>query len=133
MSDNGFAGAKFNIVTHRGDPTSATLTSGHRVSKQNYIFYVDSDSIWQKIKCSDYHGSHFLYLDPIYQIDGQEGKGHWAFMCTCGSPAVIVGPEEASFEDSGAVERLLVCYAYHLTLREYGHGWHQGSDGATWT
>lgn len=127
-----FQGAVFNIVRQRGDPKSAVLQSGHRVVKEDYVFFKDDQGQWQRIKCSDYHGSHFVYCDPLFN-DDEKGKGHWAFMCTCGSPAVMVGPSEAELEETDAKERLLVCYAYHQTLSAYGVGRHGGSDGGRWT
>jgi hypothetical protein len=132
MSESPFSGAVFNIVKHRGDPKSAFLQSGHTVLKEDYVFFKDDRGMVQKMKCSDYHGTHFVYLDPVYN-DDEKGKGHWAFMCTCGSPAVIVGPGEAELEDVDSGERLLVCMAYHQTLKAYGVGQHGGSDGRRWT
>jgi len=136
----GFEGYNFNIVRARGSPTEATLQSGHRVEKQEYVYFRNTEGQWMTVKCADYHGAHFLYLDPMYNEDPKQvdpnkeitGRGHWFAMCTCGSPAVIVGPEEAGYEDSDAPANLLVCYIYHLTLRTGGHGYHQGSDPRPW-
>ena len=128
-SKGAFASHKFNIVKQRGSPTEVELRSGHIVRKESYIYYHDESDQWRTVKASDYHGEHFIYVDPLFN----EGVlGHFSFMCTCGSPAVIVGPEDAKLEDTGFPERLLVCYIYHLTLTNYGHGWHQTSDGRRW-
>jgi len=124
-----FSGHKFNIVRWRGNPTEATLKSGHVVRKEKYIYYRDTNDRWIAVRASDYHGEHFVYVDPLFN-DGV--LGHFSFMCTCGSPAVIVGPADAALEDTNCPERLLVCYIYHLTLTKYGHGWHQTSDGRRW-
>lgn len=122
---------KFNTVKHRGDPKSAVLESGHTVKKQEYVYFKDEHGQYVALKCADYHGAHFLYLDPVFN-DDEKGKGHWFAMCTCGAPAVIVGPQQGDMEDTGVQERLLVCYAYHLTLHNYGAGWHQGSSPRRW-
>ena len=138
-----FKGHSFNIVRQKGSPTKVTLETGHVVEKQEYVYFrmPNSDGSgpgdWRMTRCADYHGEHFLYLDPLYndppkQVDPAKaatGRGHWFAMCTCGSPAVIVGPMEASYEESEAVEQLLVCYIYHKTLREDGFGKHADQAG----
>ncbi len=126
-----FAGSTFNVVRHRGDPQEATLASGHVVKKEEHIYYKNEYGQHVMVKCAEYHGAHFLYADPVYNLDA-EGKGHWFAMCTCGAPAVVVGPTEAMFEESGHAAQLLVCYVYHATLRQFGFGWHQGSEARPW-
>lgn len=143
-----FEGYSFNIVKQRASPTKVQLDSGHFVEKQDYVYYqapnedASGPGEWGMVKCSDYHGEHFVYLDPMYhedpkQIDpntGQTGRGHWFAMCTCGSPAVIVGTEEAQREISDYVGTLLVCYIYHSTLVEDGFGTHADQQGRRrWT
>lgn len=136
-----FDGYRFNIVRFR-DPTKATLSTGETVHKADRVFFkVPSDSEmsglqsgdWTYLKCADYHTEHFLYIDPLYLKDEAHGKGHWFAMCTCGSPAVIVGPEDAALEDSSCPERLLVCYLYHLTLTQTGHGRHATTGERPWS
>lgn len=142
MSDN-LSGYSFNIVRQRGSPTEVILKSGHKVEKQDYVFFqmpnpdASGPGDFMMVKCADYHGEHFVYLDPLYdtppaQINPNKkttGRGHWFAMCTCGSPSVMVGPAEASFEESNSVQRLLVCYIYHSTLRQYGVGKHADQEG----
>ncbi len=125
---------KFNIIKHRGSPNEATTLSGHKVEKQEHVYYLKPSPYgrneqWVMVKCADYHGEHFVYCDPLYNNSKGEGIGHVAFMCTCGSQAVIVGPVEAALENSRAVEQLLVCLIYHHTLREYGVGKHSHQEG----
>lgn len=138
-----FKGFQFNIVRKRGSPTEVTLQSGHKVEKQDYVYYrkpnpdASAPGDWSMVKCSDYHGEHFVYLDPLYNdpaahVDPNKrdtGRGHWFAMCTCGSPAVIVGPDEAAKEDSNCKEQMLVCYIYHLTLVQDGWGRHADQAG----
>jgi hypothetical protein len=131
MSDNPFEGKKFNIIKHRGDPKEATLESGHVVKKEDYVYFINDKNQYVAMKCADYHGAHFVYLDPVFN-DDEKGKGHWFAMCTCGSPAVTIGPMEAQIEMDGWREQLLVCYVYHGSLKAYGHGRHQGQEGRKW-
>lgn len=143
-----FDGHSFNIIKHRDGPTKVILKSGHKVTKENYIYFqapnadASAPGDWMMVKCADYHGEHFVYLDPLYNTDALHadpdkritGRGHWFAMCSCGSPAVVVGPTEAAKEDSDCPERLLVCYTYHLTLNEYGFGTHADEEGRRrWT
>jgi len=123
---------KFNIVRHWGSPTEVVLDSGHKVTKQDYVYFKNTLGQWVMVKCADYHGAHFVYLDPLYNEEGPDGVGHWFAMCTCGSPAVIIGPTDAAMEETSPKLNLLVCYAYHLTLTTYGFGWHQGQGGQKW-
>lgn len=131
----------FNIIKFR-DPTQATLGSGDTVHHADRVYFkVPADSEmaglkggdWLSVKCADYHTEHFLYIDPLYLHDKVEGKGHWFAMCTCGSPAVLVGPTDAAMEDSSCPERLLVCYLYHLTLTQTGHGRHATTGERPWS
>ncbi len=146
-------GARRNNIRQRGSPTKVTLESGHQVEKQEYVYFPmpdDQDDVvskspvqWRMVKTSDYHGEHFLYLDPKYlgtpapsdPNSPSQGLGHWFAMCTCGSPAVIVGPKDAALEDSDCPEQLLVCIYYHNTLIEDGRaGKHADQEGRRlWT
>ena len=134
----------FNRVRNIGGPTEVTLQTGHVVTKEEYVYFqipnVDASGPgdWTKIKCADYHGEHFVYLDPLYNapavhVDPNKaltGRGHYFAMCTCGSLAVIVGPSDAELQESDATESLLVCYIYHATLDMYGWGRHADQAGA---
>lgn len=118
----------FTVVRHRGDPTSATLATGEEVKKEPYLFFQDGGGTWRKVKCADYHGEHFLYLNPQWL----KGKlGHWFAMCTCGSAAVIISPIEARGHESNIEEQLLICYRYEQTLHEFGYGIH-ATGGRKW-
>ena len=134
MSENGGAPYRFNVIHHRGDPTRATLQSGHTVTKLDQV-YIKSpfDNTWLSLKCADYHGEHFVYIDPLYNIDGPEGEHHWFAMCTCGGPAVIIGPGVAGMtHEAGVGLNMLVCLHFMNTLAKYGTGFHQGQSRQQW-
>lgn len=132
--------SQFNMVKHRGDPKSAITLSGHRVEKQDFVYFnlpADIGSLragtWVTMKCADYHLEHFIYIDPLYLKEGKEGRGHWFAMCTCGSPAVIIDPATAVHHGSlGEEGNLLVCYMYMLNLTNYGVGFHIGQEKRKW-
>ncbi len=141
-------GNKQNVIRQRGSPTEAILDSGHKIEKQEYVYFrmpnddASAPGDWRMVKCSDYHGEHFIYLDPLYNLPArpvdpnkaETGVGHWFAMCSCGSPAVIVGPVEAAKEDSDCPEQLLVCVFYHNTLVDDGFGTHADQIGRRrWT
>lgn len=140
MSGNDkFSNYSFNIISNRNSPTEAVISSGQRVKKQDFVFFKLPGEIgqlkagdWVSIKCADYHNEHFIYIDPVYLKDGQEGVGHWFAMCTCGSPAVIIDVHDTKEHDVQEDRNLLVCYHYMLTKTNYGHGWHVGQDGRSW-
>lgn len=106
----------FTIIHHRGDPTHATTVDGHKVEKREFIYVPEIGNV----KAADYHGEHFVYADPE-ALPPLNKKGRWFAMCTCGSPAVIVG-KEVYKSDSG----LVVCY-FHASF-----GRHTTGDGREW-
>lgn len=144
MSHNPFKGKgyKFGIVRQRGSPVEVTLDSGHVVKKEKWLYikaattgFADPNKEqWEHYEAADYHGEHFLYVDPLYHVDGPEGTGHVAIMCTCGSPGIIVGATSGRLEDSDRTKKLAVCYVYHTTLETYGTGMHADQQGRRkWT
>jgi hypothetical protein len=138
-----FQGFRFNVIRQRASPTEVILASGHKVEKLDRVYFrppnadASGPGNWTMVKCADYHGEHFVYMDPVYdlpaaRIDPSQattGRGHWFAMCTCGSPAVIVGPTEAAKEDSECPEQLLVCFVYHASLVQDGWGKHADQEG----
>jgi hypothetical protein len=124
-----FEGFRFNIIKHRGDPQTAETLSGHTVKKESHVYLKSPyDNKVISLRCADYHGEHFVYINPMYEKDGSDGLGQWFAMCTCGSPAVIIGPMAAQSHDEGLWENMLVCYAFAMTQASHGHGWHQGQE-----
>lgn len=93
----------FSIIHHRGEPQEATTLKGQKIFRQDHLFVVE----WgQFVPCAPYD-DHFVYENP----DTDEGTS--AYMCTCGSAAVIANPEEGG--------RMFVCL-FHAT-----HGSHTTS------
>ncbi len=140
MSDNGgFKPHPLNLVKQRNSPTEAVLTNGQLVTKEEFVYFKLPGEIgklkagdWVSIKCADYHNEHFLYIDPVYLVDGKLGLGHWFAMCTCGSPGIILDPHTTEEHGSKENVNLMVCYHYMLMKTTFGHGWHVGQDGRRW-
>jgi len=135
----------YNIIANRGDPKTATTLSGHHVEKkEDVIIPSPFDGTMISLKCADYHLEHFVYIDPLFQmkLPDDDRRQVWFAMCTCGSPAVIIGPGEASVhEDVSWLDRMtgkginvnmLVCQFYMMTLLEHNHGWHMNQDKKEW-
>ena len=126
--NNGFdmTTARLNLIKHRGDPKNAVLESGHKVEKQEYIYFtVPSDgnrpAQAEAVKCAEYHGEHFIYADPLYEEQGDTGRGRWFAMCTCGSPAVLLtGAQVKEMGISEDGKQLAVCYFYTSELVNKG-------------
>jgi hypothetical protein len=91
----------FAIIHHRGSPTKATTLDGHKVERLEEIFIPEWGAF---IKCAPYL-EHFIYEDPESKIR----IGRWVHMCTCGSPAVIVGFDAYKRDASKGTGSFLVC------------------------
>jgi hypothetical protein len=105
----------FAIIKHRGSNFEATTLDGHKVKRQEKIWIPDYNNY---INCAPYD-DHFIFEDP------EKNKiGRWMHMCTCGSPAVVVGYNvyKADASNSGA---LMVCWLHAST------GLH-GTGGSKW-
>jgi len=131
---------KFNIIKHRGSPTDAITLTGHKVFKQEFVYFQLPQSFggfakgdWITMRCADYHGSHFIYIDPVYLEDGPHAKGHFFAMCTCGSPAVLAGPgEEVSIGTPDGSTLILVCLFYQNEYHRVGRGRHLNEGERMW-
>lgn len=106
----------FSIIKQKGDPNKATTLDGYEVYRQEKIFIPEMGGF---VRCAPY-SSHFVYLDPTNK------KGRWFAMCTCGSPAVIVGYDAYERDQSYNEGAMLVCL-YHAQ-----HGYHQNEQGSNW-
>lgn len=71
---------KFNIIRHRGAPQETTTLKGRKIERQAKIFVLEYSAF---VACAPYD-DHFVYEN--------NEVGQSAYMCTCGSPAVIVPP-----------------------------------------
>jgi len=75
----------FEIIHHRGQVQKAQTAQGKIVEREEYLFVPE----WgQFIQCAPYE-EQFVYQDPDNTIGGS------AFLCTCGSAAVVINPERA--------------------------------------
>jgi hypothetical protein len=100
----------FAIIKHRGDLNHAETADGYKVHRKNKIYF--SEHGW--IKCAPYD-NHFIYDDPMaYKIIGR-----WSPMCSCGSPAGIVGynayindATPTNKKESTIAGEMLVCLAH---------------------
>lgn len=138
------APVSYNIIKSRGDPTTAITLTGHRVEKKPFVIMpnpMDSEGYASKpmaLKCADYHNEHFVYIDPLFEKDlpKTEKRRYWFAMCTCGSPAGMIGPGDVAIHEGenwdGTQENMLVCQAYFQNLLMYGHGFHVGQDPTEW-
>jgi hypothetical protein len=99
----------FSIIRHHNSPNDAVTADGVKVYRSSKIFVPE----WVAyIRCAPYD-THFIYEDKSNKV------GRWALMCTCGSPAIIVGynvyKKDAS--NSGA---MIVCNQHASTGRHVG-------------
>lgn len=70
-----------NIIHHKGIVQKATLEDGTIVTRQERLFVLEWGVF---IECAPYD-NHLIYLNP----DKSPGS---AYLCTCGSQAVVVPP-----------------------------------------
>jgi len=70
----------FNINRYRGDAKKTITLKGRPVKREESLLVAEWTAF---VKCAPYD-NHFIYHDPTPQ--------QTAFMCTCGSAAVVVPP-----------------------------------------
>jgi len=119
MSDNV---TQYFAIIRKRDANSATTVDGHKVTRLEEIFVPEWGTF---VKCAPYD-DHFIYEDP----ESLTKLGRWAHMCTCGSPAIIVGFKQYSQDASKYSGGLFVCKHFTDTSLE-GHGVHQ-TGGRKW-
>lgn len=103
---------RFSIIKQRGSPTEAMTMDGRKVFKEDHIVCqnpLNPDPETMKkdlimVKCVDYHGEHFVYMDPVNKVGG------WFAWCTCGSPAVIIYGMSAY---SGMTDSMMLACFFH--------------------
>jgi len=112
--------AKFtNVIKIVGDLDRATTADGKIVHRVKEIFFPEYASY--PVLCAPY-SVHFIFDDPT------TGVGHWTPMCSCGSPAVIIGANDyAKLMSPTNTGDLIVCFAHMMTFESSGHGRH--ADG----
>jgi hypothetical protein len=117
MDKKNTLGISFSIIKHFGTPNDAVTVDGIRVHRQEKVFVLDAARF---IMCAPYD-NHFIYLDTSKKV------GRWFAMCTCGSPAVIVG-YNAYKKDSSPTSgvgispgEMLVCHI-HASFGKHADG-----------
>lgn len=95
--------APFQIIRHRGQLNEGQLPDGFKVYRQEKIWFDDQNAF---VTCASYD-DHFLYLAP----KSYPGS---SFRCTCGSPAVLVGPQ-GYLHDASPQGKILVCLLHAQT------------------
>ena len=114
----------FSTIKHYNSPNRATTVDGDVIEREDKVWL---GTFRRFVACAPYD-NHFIYLDP------SKKQGRWNPMCTCGSPAVVVGADVykdlASPSKDGTVPgELAVCYVHMLTKLNTGNGKH--SDGSS--
>lgn len=108
MKGTDFKDLSFSIVHHLNSPNEAVTLSGDVVHREEKIFFLE---LKRFVMCAPYD-NHFVYANP------SKKSGMWSPMCSCGSPAVIVGynayRQDSSRTDSG---ELIVCLTHAQTNR----------------
>lgn len=72
----------FGIIKHRGRQNKATTLNNQQVTRQEALFVPEWGAM---VRCAPYE-EHFIYANP----DGAAGTS--AYLCTCGSAAVVAPP-----------------------------------------
>lgn len=115
----------FSIIKRYLSPQSAETGEGHLVRREERIWLSDPSGLNDRFVACPPMDNHFIYKDPEFD-KGTVGK--CATMCTCGSPAVIVGynvyRQQGSPALGGTVPgEMLVCLIHAQTGRH--------ADGST--
>ncbi len=99
----------FSIIHHRGMQNSAVTLDGYKVERRDFVYIKNHG----KVRCAPYD-NHFVYLDPKPVRFGEPER--WFALCTCGSPAVIIGTK--AYAHLGSPEGwMLVCHMHTMTGR----------------
>ena len=105
----------FNIIRKAGDPTKVTLVT--KDGKETTVYKSQDEKIFVQeyqtfIKCHEY-GAHFVFELPSH-IPG------WAHMCSCGSPAILVGSKV--YDHLGSAEGMMFSCQHHLDFNIHADG-----------
>lgn len=105
----------FNIIKVR-NPTSVTLANGMTFHKQeDQKFWIPEESGF--IHAAPYD-NHFIFQIP----DSPKTKGMSGFMCSCGSPAVIVGSRPYAHLGSPEGKMLVCMFHTHPNINRHADG-----------
>lgn len=119
------------IVRFTGDKKSAVTSTGKTVYRSENL-WMGKD--YKFVHCANF-GSHFIYHDPDFNSrtgnwpmnsDGSSPKkylGRWTPLCTCGSPAAVIGSDDyaqwaspTNKSESTSPGQMLMC----ISLLNYG-------------
>jgi hypothetical protein len=106
----------FNIGHHAGQVNQAVTLEGIKVYREKSLWIPELG----EVLCTP-DQDHFVYEEPT----GKEGRP--SYLCTCGSLAVVVGPETHK-RFSSLKCKMLMCHAYMLygkhatSLGEFKYG-----------
>lgn len=81
------------VIKHYGEPQEARTLKGKQVTRQDSLFVIEWGAF---VPCAPYD-DHFIYAS--------REVGESAYMCTCGSPAVVAHPHDPK-------RRMFVCLAH---------------------
>lgn len=111
------------IAHFHGDLKTATTADGFTVNRVESIYFPEHGLV----KCAPYD-NHFIFDDPGFHKKGIRWKGRWTPMCSCGSPAVIVGYQvyrndasPTTSAESTIPGEMIVCYS-HATYGKHADG-----------
>lgn len=94
----------FSIIRHRGQQNKAQLEDGTWVERQEFVLVPEYGGF---VRCADYL-EHFIYENPNTKQKGS------AYLCTCGSMAVLTGPGGYVL-DASPQGKMMVCYVHATT------------------
>lgn len=102
MNEKDFSKFTFSIIKQFNSPTEAVTVDGNKVYRKEKVYIPEWGAF---AKCAPYD-NHFVYLDTSNKV------GRWFAVCTCGSPAVLVGFDAYKRDSSKEPLPMLVCYAH---------------------
>jgi hypothetical protein len=114
MSGNGqskdFTDFSFSIIRQFNSPNKATTVDGYTVTRKEKLFIEEWGAF---VPCAPYD-THFIYKDPSNKI------GRWLFVCSCGSPAGIVGYN--AYKDDASNEGAMLVCLHHAQTGKHADG-----------
>ena len=116
MKNNSVSTPKFSfaVIKHHGTPNQAETLDGYKIYRKDRLFLSSfAQDYPEGVMCAPYD-NHFVYIDPSPK------SGRWSPMCTCGSPAAVVG-YDAYKKDASAQGALVVCMS-HAQLGRHSDG-----------